>query len=407
MKNIPFQLKLSLILIVGLTPLIPALFDFGYEQIKVIFFLILTSLAGFLYILVYQKNPQDFKIKWSLVKTVSLIFILSLWLTSILGLDVSNSIFGKYPYYQGLLVYSYLFLFSLLISAAKIDLKVLSITFLVASLLVAFFALLQFLLIDLFNLEISTYAGRVVSSFGQPNLFAGFLVLAMPWIYLLSKDKKWKNLSLISLIFAALAIFISLSRAGLFLLLILGMFWLILKFSKVRWLIILLAITGILIATYLSFKYSSGLIWNEVTSLHQYKLLNYSAERRGYIWPIILDLISQKPIFGYGLENLSIIFSNYDVKLPYPFYFYDIKNLLVDRSHNYILDLAIFGGVISLGSWLILNLTLVLKNKNRFLFFALLIYLIWIQFQIQSIVHLIYFWLIVGLIDNLLSSKYD
>ena len=39
------------------------------------------------------------------------------------------------------------------------------------------------------------------------------------------------------------------------------------------------------------------------------------------------------------------------------------------------------------------------RGKNV-LVFSLVLYLIWIQFQNQSVVHLIYFWLLVGMVDQ-------
>jgi hypothetical protein len=40
---------------------------------------------------------------------------------------------------------------------------------------------------------------------------------------------------------------------------------------------------------------------------------------------------------------------------------------------------------------------------------ALLLYLIWVQFQVQSVVHLMLFWLIAGLVDkekNLMDDRF-
>ena len=39
------------------------------------------------------------------------------------------------------------------------------------------------------------------------------------------------------------------------------------------------------------------------------------------------------------------------------------------------------------------------KVKSWPIFASLILYLIWVQFQNQSIIHLIYFWLLAGIID--------
>ena len=79
--------------------------------------------------------------------------------------------------------------------------------------------------------------------------------------------------------------------------------------------------------------------------------------------------------------------------------YHSLKDLSVDRSHNYILDLLFFSGIFGLISWLVL-IGLVLKRAKGIILTSFLVYLVWIQFQNQSIVHLLYFWLFVGLIDK-------
>lgn len=80
-----------------------------------------------------------------------------------------------------------------------------------------------------------------------------------------------------------------------------------------------------------------------------------------------------------------------------------LKELKIDRSHNYTLDLLMFSGGLGLISWLllvILVLKCLIKNNQQVLLVGLIIYLGWIQLQIQSIVHLMYFWLLLGLADQ-------
>ncbi|MBI2005617.1 MAG: O-antigen ligase family protein [Candidatus Aenigmarchaeota archaeon] len=106
------------------------------------------------------------------------------------------------------------------------------------------------------------------------------------------------------------------------------------------------------------------MVWNEFTqpiNSRDPDLTKVSVEKRAYIWPVIWQLILQKPLQGYGLENIGKAFADYfqssyhslfeandDI---YPFLM-SLKELNIDRSHNYLLDLLLFSGTFGLLGWL-------------------------------------------------------
>lgn len=105
-------LQFNLLLTVFLIPIITPFQSFGYEKSKIFFFIVLTSLSGFLWIwLVHQ---QKIKLRWNAIKIISLIFILILLLTSFLGINPMASLVGKEPYFQGWVIYGYLWFFALM-----------------------------------------------------------------------------------------------------------------------------------------------------------------------------------------------------------------------------------------------------------------------------------------------------
>lgn len=125
-------------------------------------------------------------------------------------------------------------------------------------------------------------------------------------------------------------------------------------------------------------------------------------EKRIYIWPVVGELITEKPLLGYGLENLRTVFPTADLAS-----FHGIKNLQVDRAHNYILDLLFFSGSLGFLLWLWMVILLSRRAKSDLLLSALVLYLVWALFQNQSVVELIYFWMLVGVItvDNNLNMS--
>ncbi len=80
------------------------------------FFILSISLIGFIWLFTKPKLNLD------LIKIASLVFILVFFIASGLGIDFRSSFLGKEPYFQGLVLYAYLFLFSLLVSSLTIKL---------------------------------------------------------------------------------------------------------------------------------------------------------------------------------------------------------------------------------------------------------------------------------------------
>jgi len=403
---VSFLIKPLILLTVFLTPLLGAYQGFGYEQIKVLFFIFSISLIGFIWIF---GKP---KLEWNLIKLASFLFILTLFLSSGLGINFKSSFLGVEPYYQGLIVYAYLFVFSLIVSNLSINLKSYSVVLVGSGVVVALVALQDWFLKNIWGVEIPNYAGRVVSTFGQPNFYSGFLLLTLPFSYFLLKtqDKRMQFLGWGSGLISMLGILVSYSRSAIILALILLILALVdqLKIKKMAVVILLIVV----LASILSINFSSGFIWKEFLKPLQTQnpdLTQESVESRVYIWPQAVRVGLEKPLFGYGLENISFSFSNYFEKNKHPIFeenlnispvLISLKDLSLDRTHNYILDLFLFSGVFGVIAYLILIILLFKKVKQKTLLIGLITYLIWVQFQNQSLVHLLYFWFLVGVIDK-------
>lgn len=388
-----------LLLTVSLTPLLPASFGFGYELIKVLAFIVLTIISGLIF--VFLLSTKKIKIQPSKIKTAALIFLLILSFTSAIGINPGESFTGNSPYYQGVIVYWLLFLFFLMISSVKID-NDLTVKFLsFSALAVSFIAIFQFIQLNIFKIETLNYAGRVISTFGQPNLYSGFLLLSLPFALNLKQNEFF--LALISL-----GIISSLSRSSI--ILAFAFFALLLfKNFKDKGLIIFLFIFLIINAVTFSLDKTTGVVWEEVVMpLKRQGIYEDSAEKRIHIIPVLLTISLQRPLTGYGIDSIDNLYKSYfsnfkpELKNYSPLYF-NMMNLNIDRSHNYFLDILIFSGIFGLGAYLYLLYLLFKTKKPFFITLFLILYVIWFQFQVQSVVHLMLFWLVAGVIDN---SKY-
>lgn len=393
--------KLPLVAIF-LLPLIPAAFGFGYEQTKVIFFIIVTSVLG----VCLLKS----KLQFDLTSQVALGFLTVLLLASCLGVNLFQSFFGVAPYYQGWLLYAYLFIFFLSVKSADIKLKEWAWALSVSSALVGLVSLGQWLQINLLNQVLPTYAGRVVSTFGQPNFYSGFIVLSLPFtLYLFSQVKSRRLWVFVILGLQIAGVLVSVSRASIVLGLVVILWWLLanLNFKFKKLFTVLLVGTAVVVFGSVTFKF----VQTEVEEIRDSQWLIYnSPEKRALIWPVIGELILDRPILGYGLENIYPAYSTYPGFFtiePKPAEFYKLRELYIDRSHNYILDLLLFSGVFGLIVWLLFVVLLFAKSRQKsygrsinVLIIGLVVYLIFVQFQNQSVIHLIYFWLIAGLVTK-------
>lgn len=397
--------KYLLVLGIGIMPLIGFFNELGYEQIKVLFFVTVVSVAAVIWLILSKLEPKEHQLKWNHIKLASTIFIVSLGLATILGVEPLNSLLGQSPYYQGLIFYLYLFLFSLLVSVERINLKLWAVVISISVSLVAVIAIKDFVQLNFLHLNVSTYAGRVVSTFGQPNFFAGYLLFSLPFIYLLFKaGKNFRKFSYLGFGLVTLGVGVSFSRSTIFILGSLLIFYLLHRVIKSTRVLLGLGVITLILGCLISIIFASGIFYEEVfrpLTFQKGQAHQFSIERRGYIWPVVTQLIIERPIFGYGLENLSQAFSSY--KAPRKLFGIDIIGadaLIVDRSHNLIMDLLIFSGVVGLAAFIYLLIQLLHKTKHKAAFTFLIVFLIWMMFQNPSAVHLVLLWLLVGLIDQ-------
>ena len=202
---------------------------------------------------------------------------------------------------------------------------------------------------------------RVFSTFGQPNWLAAFLVMVIPYTAILTfknlqqffktpgVKKKFRlgsifviTLAITSLQIAALIFTRSVSGylALLVSLVILFLYYLVTWFSKKQRLLIPLLIIIISIPCFIfavspkSQSYLKDLFWEKETN--QIRLI---------VWKGALDLISTRPIIGYGLETFAYSFL--------PFRPADINqttewNFLFNKPHNEYLEILSESGFIGL-----------------------------------------------------------
>ncbi len=236
------------------------------------------------------------------------------------------------------------------------------------------FYLLSFILLSLITLVLGVGENnRAFGSLGEPNALAATMLFIFPFAFL--KTHRLRK-GLIAAAFLLIAF--SGSRAGIigfgieliFLALIN-----FLRFSLPK--AVLISVVMILI--------SLGLPFADKTE---------QMENRSLIWQTALTAGLNSPILGHGFGNIQSPLYQTAKKLNNP-----TQYLVVDSSHNFILDFWVQGGivaVITLATLILLSFQGLIKHRRHLEITALLGILAALLFNPLSVVNLLAFWWLIG-----------
>ena len=350
------------------------------------------------------------------------VFISGLGLLLPFSINPLQSFFGSFDRQMGFLSYLFYFIWFLLLfinisgpdkELNKRKINKIVIAAVISSLLVSIYGILQILNIDFVVWSESPFLDhRATSSLGQPNFLASYLLLVIPLaLYLFIKSKKFLRKFIYSLVILAqiLCLFFTASRGGLLalILVVLGFLFFIFirtNLSIFKKIVIAFSLCIFLVLGGISLEhFLPGRISNAVN-------LQYgSSAVRVTFYKVAISAISQKPFFGYGLENGSEIYIKY-YKPDWGVYG-DI-GATTDRAHNLFLDILLSGGILALIFFSLLYYQffyLVKKNIRKeglnslplFLGLGAAAYLISLLFSFTIISGEIYFWLFLAILSSI------
>jgi len=303
------------------------------------------------------------------------IFIIFVSVSTLFSRSPSFSFWGSYERCFGLLTWIHLFLFyALLIFNLKTKEQLIRLIGVIfgAVLAVVGYGILQLNGVDFLEwYEKPSETYRVFSSLGQPNFLASWLLFILPlisWVFLYCfnlwhQEKKSILFPFFAFLLFAFVFFVFLftqSRGGWLGLIgqisALGLF-LLWYFKKKRlfflFLTIVFGVAAFLIVFNLyHFNYSiSEKSLSPITG--RLKSIAYlgggSGRLRLIFWKDGLDLISRRPIFGYGPETQRFYYVSY---YRPEFAALEAINSYPDRAHNDIVDTLLTTGVLGLISYL-------------------------------------------------------
>lgn len=263
-------------------------------------------------------------------------------LTTVTATNPALALWGSYPRAYGLLtLLSYLLLALVVADCLRtmVQAKLLLGTMAATTLPIIFLGVLQWSGHDPLQL-ITDARSPVYATLGRSNFVGAYLALLLPLTVALALGATRRHVRVGLALLALgqlLLIGLTLARAawlgagaGLLLLLV-GCGWPRLSHSGRKWtagLVGLLFAGGALLAARAVLLADAG-----------------SIAARRTIWQATMTLIGERPLLGVGLDNLSVNFMRvYPPELVY----YQGRQVIVDRAHNWLLDTAVTMGTLGL-----------------------------------------------------------
>ncbi|QQG52482.1 MAG: O-antigen ligase family protein [Candidatus Falkowbacteria bacterium] len=432
-----FFIEVNYLAIIFLVPLWFAAFYSGFnifELDKIILFrILLWSLLTLTAARVLFFPPSSLvsqigqKTIWPIFKKYFLIpalLIIGLVLILPFSLDWRISFFGSYERQEGISSLFFYFLWSLILFVnllawrnigsrtwdlkAKIRRILLSAN--LSATLVGLYGVLQILNIDFLTWPDEPYlTGRALSTFGQPNFFASFLLLTIPLAFYLAYSSKnfWaKAFFSFAAVFQILGLFSTASRGGLLALVVIGVLFIayLLLAAKFTARIKVLIAAG----AFLIFILGIGAleVFTPGRLQESFNLSAGSFAARINFFHASADAILKKPVFGYGLENAGEVFIKY---YENDWGIYADVSANTDRAHNLILDTLLnagFFGLLLFSLWYYSFFKLAWQNyrTGKYKYLSLAIgaaagaYLISLMFSFAIVAAEVYFWLLFAIL---------
>ncbi|HNT30555.1 MAG TPA: O-antigen ligase family protein [bacterium] len=338
-----------------------------------------------------------------------LIYFITFTLATFFSRVPHTSFWGSYFRMQGWLTEAHYLVFFLILASElrrASQLKRIWFAIIAGSVPVVLYGLIQRAGLDWLNWRGMAFGNRIFSTFGQPNFLGGYIAIIFPCtlIGLLLIRQWWGKLLMMLLLLGQLfcayatasrgALLGCIAAAGTFFLLYTWRFRSRIGRYVLGTFFLLLVVFGALLIIPTSVRQ---------TAQRAIRLDSATYKTRLYFWEGALEGIKDRPVFGHGPESLYATFSQY----------YDARaantegtNIIPDRTHNAVLDVAYMTGLVGLAGYAVLLVSTVLiglkaaRSEERSLSLGAMAglagfsgFMVQNQFSFAITVYYVYFWL--------------
>lgn len=387
----------------------------GLWKVMVLRLTVLFLICGFSLHLIIKNN-----ITWTFSSldyhVLGFLFITSL--ATYFAVDVRKSIVGDYRQWEGLIsviMYGFIFFFSLNLAKDLMRVKLMMTVWTVAASIVSLYALGQQIGLDPIDWNYTFIeAARSSSTLGSPLTLGAYLALSLPvavaGIFLLNKLYGKIIAAAIGMVIFFALIFTYTRSAWIAAILALFIFAFVLRKNKrIGSRSLMIISLGLILIVVLIF------FLNPLFSDRTSSLLRLEGGARLELWKITAGMIQSRPLFGFGLNTFRLVFPKFRT-LEQTRLERDIVEY--DYPHNELLQVGVFSGLAGLFAYLVLlagfvffSIKLIRESDGdrrviaAAFFSASIAYLFSVQFSFGTVALTSLFWLMMGLMMSLASSK--
>ena len=401
--------NIFILIITCIVPLVitPGYRDYYYfPKITIIYMLCLIII---LYLIISRK------IKEIKIDKFLLLYVLSVFVSFIMSIDMNTSFWGKDLRYEGLLaIISYAVIYTTAANFYKIKKYHIELLMLSAA-FITLYGTLQYFGLDFIPkdpLRIK-WINIAYSTIGNPNFLGSYIVLILPVSIFMWINFHKKRYLAYSCIFY-LCLLCTRTRSawlGFILSFILLIIFAIKNKINMKYLYIAIAFFAV-ITIFLNF-YSQNETERKFVSIisdaqkvyEKSPKAEYAGSTRIFIWKRAVKLVESKPIFGYGPDTFGTVFmKNYKKDILYV-----IGNEIIDKAHNEYLETAVTSGLVTLAFYILFIFNVIKKsyrsiNENKYIIPVLLSatgYLVQAFFNISVVSVAPVFWALLGILSSL------
>lgn len=333
---------------------------------KVVVFRIIVEIIFALWLVLWLKNKLTWP-KLNFIGWAFLVFFSSYFISSFLGSNFSQSIWGGFERMGGSFNFLHYFLFFIMLVSVfktKEDWLTLLNLCLVAglfSILYGFFQLSSWG----FILGAEQNRSRIFGTIGNPAMLAGYLLFIFYLsLFLISlsgiKSRNYWYYSGLTVL-SAVAIFMTAVRGAVLAFLLSLLIYLIwqgwthihkktkdLQPKKIKIIVIVLAMIFMFGLWY------AGLGNRFTDRIFNFNLQQITIQQRILVWKEAWHGFKERPLFGWGPENFTLVHGKYFEPLVY----HGPAGSIFDRPHNVILEILVTQGIIGLAAYLFLLLSI-------------------------------------------------
>jgi len=276
-------------------------------------------------------------------------------LTTVFSVHVPTAVFGKYRRFEGLISFvNYALIYFLAVQFLDRlgRIRSLARTLFFSTVGVSLYGVSQYVGFDPLTWgRLPFEPNRAFSTYGNPNLLGGFLVLALPVCLALAlseKERNWRVAYWSGFLIATVCWIVAFTRgawiAGAFALVIVGVAaWRMrTRLTSVDWSFagVITVISAVVVARSLSTPDAVMNVWNRLASIFEFG--QGSALTRFQIWDAAWRATLDRPVLGHGLDTFRLIFPGFK---PVEYVAAAGHISVADNVHNYPLQLMAAVGI--------------------------------------------------------------